>query len=115
MLAPRRTKRVLSQRYGQTTLREDALRIFGVTGRRGAAVPVDVGPARGQPDQQSGAGEWGTYPDVGLGIGYDLPLSRLALKHTAVPSFSGKKPDFPTWTRDARYYTYLLLRSTWCV
>ena len=31
----------------ETTLREDASRNFGVTGRRGAAVPVEVGPIRG--------------------------------------------------------------------
>ena len=35
----------------EITLREDASRNFGVTGRRGAAVPVEVGPARVQPDQ----------------------------------------------------------------
>ena len=38
----------------ETTLREDASRNFGVTGRRGAAVSVDVGPARGQPDSHGG-------------------------------------------------------------
>ena len=46
----------------ETTFREDGLRSVGVTGRRGAAVPVEVGPARGQPDQPRGAGEWGSYP-----------------------------------------------------
>ena len=40
----------------ETTSREDASRGVGVTGRRGAAVPVEVGPARGQPDQPRGAG-----------------------------------------------------------
>ena len=33
-----------------------------------------------------------------------MPLLRLALKHTAVPQFSGKKPEFTAWTRNARYY-----------
>ena len=42
--------------------REDASRNVGVTGRRGVAVIVVVGPARGQPDQPRGAGEWGSYP-----------------------------------------------------
>ena len=38
-------------------------------------------------------------------MGYDMSLSRhLAFKHTAVPSFSGLKPELTTWTRDARYY-----------
>ena len=40
-----------------------------MTGRRGAAVPVEVGPARGQPDQPRGAGEWGSYPGGELGVG----------------------------------------------
>ena len=38
------------------TLREDASRSVGVTGRRGAAVTVMVGPARGQPDRTQGSG-----------------------------------------------------------
>ena len=63
----------------ETTLREDASRNFGVTGRRGAAVPVEVDPARGQPDQQWRAGEWDTYPGGELGGGYDLPLSLLSV------------------------------------
>ena len=33
-----------------------------------------------------------------------MPLPRLALKHTVVPQFGGKKPEFTAWTRDARYY-----------
>ena len=33
-----------------------------------------------------------------------MPLSRPALKHTAVPQFSGEMPEFTAWTRDARYY-----------
>ena len=33
-----------------------------------------------------------------------MPLPRLALKHTAVPQLSGKKPEFTAWIRDARYY-----------
>ena len=55
----------------ETTLREDASRNCGVTGRRGAAVPVDVDPARGQPDQQRGAREWSTYPVGELGTIHD--------------------------------------------
>ena len=46
----------------EMTIREDASRSVGVTGRRGAAVPVEVGPARGQPDQPRGDEEWGSYP-----------------------------------------------------
>ena len=88
----------------QTTFREDASRSVRVTGRREAAVPVEVGPARGQPDQPRGAGEWGSYPGGELGVGYDIPLPRFALKHTVVPQFSGKKPEFTAWTGDARYY-----------
>ena len=34
---------------------------------QGIAVPVDVGPARCQPDQQWGAKEWDTYPGGELG------------------------------------------------
>ena len=76
-------------------MREDASRKFGVTGRRGAAVPVEVGRARGQPDQQRRAGEWDTYPGGEFGGGYDLPLSRhIAFKLTPVPSFSGQKSEF---------------------
>ena len=44
----------------ETTFREDASRSIGVTGRMGAAVLVEVSPARGQPDQPRGAGEWGS-------------------------------------------------------
>ena len=87
-----------------TTFREDASRGVGVTGRREPAVPVEVGPARGQPDQPRVAGEWGSYPGGELGVGYDMSLPRLALKHAVVPQFSGKKPEFTAWARDARYY-----------
>ena len=74
------------------TLPEDASRNFGVRGRRRAAVPADVGPARGWPDQS--VGEWDTYPGCELGGGYNLPLSRnLAFKHTALPSFSRRKRE----------------------
>ena len=46
-----------------------------------------------------------TYPGDELGGSYDLPQSRhVAFKHTTVPSFSGQKPAFTAWTRDARYY-----------
>ena len=89
----------------ETIIRAETSCSVGVTGRRGAAVPVEVGPVRGQPDQTRGTGDWGLYPGSELGIGYDMPLSRLAFKHTAVPQFSGKKPEFIAWTRDARYYT----------
>ena len=86
----------------ETTFRVVASRSVGVTGRRGAGVPVEVGLARGQPDQTRGAGEWGSYPGGEVGIGYDMPLPRLALKHTAVPQLSGKNPEFTAWTREAR-------------
>ena len=88
----------------ESAFREYISRSVGVTGRRGAAVPVGVGSARGQPDQPRGAGEWGSYPGGESGIGYDMPLSRLALKHTAVPTLSGNKPQYTAWIRDARYY-----------
>ena len=52
----------------ETTFREDDSHSVGVTGRRGASVPVEVGPARGQPDQPRGAGEWGSYPSGELGV-----------------------------------------------
>ena len=40
-----------------------------------------------------------------MGGGYDLPLSRhIAFKLTPVPLFSGQKPEFTAWTRNARYY-----------
>ena len=89
----------------ETTLSEDASHNFRVMGPRGAAVPVEVGPARGQPDQQRGAGEWDIYPGGELGGGGDLPVSRqIAFKHTVVPSFSGQKPEFTAWTTGATYY-----------
>ena len=76
-----------------------------MTGRGGVAVPVEVGAARGQGDQPRGAGEWGSYPGGELGVGYDMPLSRLlVLKYIAAPQFSGEKPEFTAWTRDTRYY-----------
>ena len=37
---------------------------FGTTGRRGAAVPVEVGPARGKPDQPGRAGKAGGQEKV---------------------------------------------------
>ena len=46
----------------ETTLRGEASRSLGATGRREAAVPVEVGPARGQPDQPRRAGEWDAFP-----------------------------------------------------
>ena len=46
----------------ETTLRGYASRNHGATGRREAAVPVEVGPARGQPDQPRRAGEWDAFP-----------------------------------------------------
>ena len=86
-----------------TTFREYASRNVGVTGRRGAAVSVKVGPARGQPDPPRGAGQYEPYPGGELGVGYHMPLPRLAPKHAAVPSFSGEKPEFTAWAKDARY------------
>ena len=88
----------------EAILRENDSRNFGLTGRRGAAVPVEVAPVRGQPYQQRGGGQWGAYPGGELGFGCDLSVSRLALKHTVVPLFRGKKPEFTAWTSDARKY-----------
>ena len=48
-------------------MRGDASRNHGATGRREAAVPVEVGPARGQPDQPRRAGEWDAFPGGELG------------------------------------------------
>ena len=68
-------------------------------------MPVEVGSPRDQVDQPGRAGEWDAYPDGEFGGGFDLPLSRhFAFKRTAVPSFSGLKPEFNPWTRDARYF-----------
>ena len=49
----------------EATFREDASRSVRVT--RGAAAPVEVGPAMGRPDQPRGAGEWGHTPAVRWG------------------------------------------------
>ena len=43
-------------------MRDRGLRKFGETGHGEAAVPVDVGPERCQPDQPGRAGEKGAYP-----------------------------------------------------
>ena len=60
----------------ETYLREGASRNLGATGRGGTALPVEVGPPRGQPDQPERIGEWGAYPGGELSGGCDLPLSR---------------------------------------
>ena len=60
----------------ETTLHGDASRNLGSTGRREAAVPVEVGPARGQPDQPRRAGEWDAFPGGVLGGSFDMPISR---------------------------------------
>ena len=86
----------------ETIFGEDASRNVRVTGHRGTAVPVEAGPARGQPDQTRGAGEWESCPGGELGEGYEMPLSRLSLKHTAVLQLSGKNHKFAAWTRDDR-------------
>ena len=89
----------------ETTLRGEASRNLGATGRREAAVPVEVGPARGQPDQPRRAGEWDAFPGGELGGNFDMPISRhLAYKYNTAPVFSGLKPEFISWTKDARYY-----------
>ena len=44
------------------TFREDASRSVGVTGRREAAVPVEVGPARGQPRSDKRGWRMGVIP-----------------------------------------------------
>ena len=41
------------------------MRDFGETGHGEAAVPVEVGPERDQPDQPGRAGEMGVYPSGG--------------------------------------------------
>ena len=62
-----------------------------------AAVPVEVGPQRGQPDQPGRAGERGAFSSGELGGGFGLPSSRhIAFKHAVGPTFSGQKPDFNT-------------------
>ena len=54
--------------------RDAGLRKFSQTGHGETAVPVEVGPMRGYPDQQRRAGEWDLYPGGERGGGYDLPL-----------------------------------------
>ena len=49
----------------------------------------------------------GSYPSGELRIGYDMPLPRLALKHTTVPQFNQKRPESTAWTLDARYYAFV--------
>ena len=74
-------------------------------GRRGPAdVYVEVDPARGQPDQPRGGEEWGSSRAGDLLNGYDMPLRKLALNHTAVPTFSGKIPESTACARNARDY-----------
>lgn len=76
---------------------------LGSKGRGGTALLDEVGQPRGQPDQPGRAREWGAYPGGELGGGHDLLLSHhLVIEHTAVASFSGLKPEFDPWTRDAR-------------
>ena len=87
----------------EATLREDATRNFRAAGRE--AVPVEVGPAGGQPDQPRTARELDTYLGGESSGGYDLALFRhLTFKDTVVPSFSGLKPESNSWTRNARHY-----------
>ena len=75
----------------ETILREGASRNFGVTGRRGAAVPVEIDPMRCHRDHQRRAGEWDTRPGGELRDGYNLPLSRhFAFKHTPVSYLLGR-------------------------
>ena len=50
----------------ETALRGEASRNLGATGRREAAVPVEVGPARGQPDQPRRAEAAAATPASGL-------------------------------------------------
>ena len=45
-----------------------------------AAVLIEVGPEKGQPDQPGRAGEMGAYPS-GEFDGFGLPSSRLAYTH----------------------------------
>ena len=93
------------QQQEETTLHGDASRNLGATGRRGAAVPVEVGPARGQPDHPRRAGERDAFPGGELGGSFDMPISRhFAYKYNTAPVFSGLKPEFTTWTNDSRYY-----------
>lgn len=60
----------------ETTLREDASRNLRATGRRYAAVPFEVGSAKGQPDQPWRASKCDASPGGEVGGGFDLPISR---------------------------------------
>lgn len=54
---------------------QDASRISRATGRRQAAIHVEVTPARGQPDKLARAGELDEVLGADVGGGYVLPLS----------------------------------------
>ena len=87
----------------ETTLREDASRNFGVTGRGGAAVSVEVSltmvsqTCNGGLQIHTQAVSWGR--DM-ICLYESRPL---AFNHTAVPSFRGSQPEFTAVTRDAQY------------
>ena len=76
----------------ETILHYIGLQNFGGTGRGEAAVPVEGGSERGQPDQRARAREMGIYPNGELDGGFGLPSSRLPHKHP--PTFNGQKEHF---------------------
>ena len=54
----------------------------------------DSAAEKGQPDQPRGAGEWGSYTGGELGVGYDMPLSRLLAPKIPLPhNLVGKSPN----------------------
>ena len=71
----------------ETVLREGASRNLGSRRHGKTALPVQVDPRRGQPDQPGRTGEWGANPGGELSGGFDLYY--LACRSTAVPSLSG--------------------------
>ena len=94
----------------EAILHDGELPNVGAAGRGGTAVPAEVGPPRGQPDQpgragERGAFERGAFASGEFGGGFTLPSSRhFAFKHASGPTFSGKRSDFNPWTRDTRIH-----------
>ena len=87
----RNSARVGPTAVRETILRDGGRRNFGETGRGEVAVPIEVGPESGQPDQTGRAGEMGVYL-INSGEfdgGFGLPSSRLPCKHPS--TFSGQK------------------------
>ena len=89
----------------EAILRVDELRNLSTMGCGEAAVAVEIGPQRGQPNQPGRASERGAFSSGEFGGGFGSPSSRHNVFNNAVgPTFSGQKPDFNPWTKDARIH-----------